>query len=470
MPIFYNDTQLAEFQASAVREYAIRRRSAAERVYHHSFTDAIRREVGSLDDFLWGLTVTWSRLHRIAVKDSEGTWHKASCFLPVADLLNTASGPRTPSSSRSNVASNNEHEHDSPSTPNADCRTNDASTHFECFTTRWVKAGHELLVPYGSGGGGSGGGGPTTNKRGKNAQTGMPNGKLLLDYGFALQHNMMDTVTIHLPPLRPVGEHRNVHDNTTVIISPAVYQLQTRIMQSELSHYDLSPTSSSASLPFPLHYPPIMMMRDNDIESLPHALTLYIRLWSLHEELRHEIGGAREIEKKIAQGQPLSPSHESSSFHFLQHHLHATLMAYNTTLQQDEEILKQLDAQQSSSSNSVTPTLTNDGSNMDPDTDANASAHGSSSIDRDIRRWALYLRMGEKRLLYLYVNILAVYQSKLKPHVKKEKEIKAKLQAQKLAKKTKVDGKDIGNTITSTGSVSGSVHGDERPSGTHDDL
>lgn len=44
-------------------------------------------------DFLWGLSVMWSRSFTVPVKDQEGTWHQAPCMVPVADMFNTGESP-----------------------------------------------------------------------------------------------------------------------------------------------------------------------------------------------------------------------------------------------------------------------------------------------------------------------------------------------------------------------------------------
>jgi hypothetical protein len=51
---------------------------------------------------------------------------------------------------------------------NVDCATNAASTHFECYTTRSVHDGEELLAPYGG------------------RRTRLRNSVLLTEYGFTM--------------------------------------------------------------------------------------------------------------------------------------------------------------------------------------------------------------------------------------------------------------------------------------------
>jgi hypothetical protein len=113
------------------------------------------------DDFLWGLSLLWSRNFGVAIRDPEGNWQKAPCFVPFADMLNTGY----------------------QSDLNSDCHTNDASTHFECAVTRDIASGVELLGPYSS-------------SRGEYS-----NGQLLMDYGFVLSINPNDVVMLQLPRL-----------------------------------------------------------------------------------------------------------------------------------------------------------------------------------------------------------------------------------------------------------------------------
>ena len=162
-PLFWSDAQLDQLQSSAVRAFTERRLSRARATY--ASLDPEARSTVPFEQFLWGLSALWSRTHGVAVRDAQGAWQKAAAFVPVADLLNMA------------TATGGAGEGADGGSANVDCKTNDASTHFECFTLRAVPAGQELLVSYGAATpgqpGGSGGG--------------IGNGQLLLDYGFALE-------------------------------------------------------------------------------------------------------------------------------------------------------------------------------------------------------------------------------------------------------------------------------------------
>mmetsp|Transcript_4054 Transcript_4054/g.5420 ORF Transcript_4054/g.5420 Transcript_4054/m.5420 type:complete len:321 (+) Transcript_4054:125-1087(+) len=77
----------------------------------------------TLNDFKTAIAIVQSRIFGVKIK-SQNTWHKTSCLVPFADLFNTATHT------------------------NSDCATNSESTHFECFTTKDVSAGEQLLLPY----------------------------------------------------------------------------------------------------------------------------------------------------------------------------------------------------------------------------------------------------------------------------------------------------------------------------------
>eukprot|EP00510_Aplanochytrium_minuta_P002836 CAMPEP_0184028354 /NCGR_PEP_ID=MMETSP0954-20121128/14778_1 /TAXON_ID=627963 /ORGANISM="Aplanochytrium sp, Strain PBS07" /LENGTH=358 /DNA_ID=CAMNT_0026313157 /DNA_START=70 /DNA_END=1147 /DNA_ORIENTATION=+ len=98
----------------------------------------------TLNDFKTAIAIVQSRIFGVKIK-SQNTWHKTSCLVPFADLFNTATHTNSDCTyaylfnQRSLQYSNN---------TNSDCATNSESTHFECFTTKDVSAGEQLLLPY----------------------------------------------------------------------------------------------------------------------------------------------------------------------------------------------------------------------------------------------------------------------------------------------------------------------------------
>lgn len=119
----------------------------------------------TLEDHIWGVSTVLSRSYTVRIKDRSGVWHSASCLVPFADFFNTGTVQHL----------------------NVDCATNNQSTYFECRTTRAVRAGDELLAPYG----------------GRNSM--LPNSQLLLHYGFtmhSLKHDVAsEQVSLRIPAL-----------------------------------------------------------------------------------------------------------------------------------------------------------------------------------------------------------------------------------------------------------------------------
>lgn len=164
-PLFWDDARLGRLQSSAVRAFTERRLERARAT--HASLEPEARDAVSFERFLWGLSALWSRTHGVAVRDAQGVWQKAAAFVPLADLLNMAAVGAGAGAGAEDAAEQ----------ANVDCKTNDASTHFECFTLSAVPAGRELLVSYGAAAPGPAGSG---------SGAGVGNGQLLLDYGFAL--------------------------------------------------------------------------------------------------------------------------------------------------------------------------------------------------------------------------------------------------------------------------------------------
>lgn len=155
---------LDALEASPLAPFARRqRRKMAE------MRDRVARELRGLDvpleQYAGAVALVRSRLHRVRVRDGEGEWHDTRSLVPVADLLNFGDGP------------------------SAECYTDAGSRHFECRTTRAVAAGEQLLVAYA----GAGGAAPA-------------NSLLAMDYGFALENNRADAVSVELPESADDGD------------------------------------------------------------------------------------------------------------------------------------------------------------------------------------------------------------------------------------------------------------------------
>ena len=376
-PLFFDDAQLALLQRSQLRSFVSRRLSRANATW--SGLSAAVREVVSYPDFLWGLSVLWSRVHGVRVKDSEGKWHKASAFVPVADLLNSASGPRSSSSSGSGTGGiSGEGE-----TPNCDCHTNDASTHFECYVTRLVRRGEELLVPYGAPSSSSSSGSTSASP------SGLGNGQLLLDYGFAIEHNRNDVLHFDLAPLRSVGSYPSEGQDaapTVTDITPAVFELQRSLMRTVLRR----DAGEARSYAFQLHYPP---STERELSSvLPVGLLQLLRIQALDSTFHRRFGAdPAGLAKHLEQDLPLSPSHEAAALHMLQAQLLTLLSSYDTSIHDDALLLAGLPSPE-------------DIADL-PEQDLEAPTPTRNDIQR--QRFCIFLRMGEKSIIYLYANMIA---------------------------------------------------------------
>ncbi|KJE94827.1 hypothetical protein CAOG_05400 [Capsaspora owczarzaki ATCC 30864] len=155
LTMLWTPEQLAHLDGSLLRDFSERRIQVLEASFkrHQQSTfgkfpsaESCDWTKFTLEDFLWGMAIGWSRTHAVRVRDGEGAWQTANCLVPVADLLNT----------------------DIASKVNAECYTNDESTHFECRTRHQLAQSEELLAQY-------------------NADSAsIDNHHLLMDYGFVL--------------------------------------------------------------------------------------------------------------------------------------------------------------------------------------------------------------------------------------------------------------------------------------------
>lgn len=344
-PIFFDDERTAQLQRSPVKDFAAKRLNRAQLTY--AKLPAEVRELISESDFFWGLSVLWSRSHSVQVRDTAGTWHKAACFVPIADLMNTA-----------DTSLEDE-------TNNADCRTNDDSTHFECFTTRQVKAGEEMLVPYGA------------------ADKGMGSGQLLLDYGFTPEQTQFDTVGVVMPPLRPIGRY----DDGRVVITSDVYDLQEKLLKNALKIENIT-----ASQAFFVPLPAVDLIASNRVTAIPAPLLAYARIWNIDAATLPRIGSREKIAASVGNEAALLPAHEVRVVESLRRAVVDVVESYGTTVAEDKLLLAD-----------VTRVI-----------EEGAEGHAlESEVEAAlVTRSILRLRMSEKRLLYLLLNILTHYQNK----------------------------------------------------------
>jgi hypothetical protein len=290
MPLFYSSAQQEMLQTSMVRSFTARRLQRAQQTYS-SLPAAVKSTV-AFEQFLWGLSTLWSRTHGVRLRDRKGKWQKAGAFVPFADLLNMpSSGSLVDGQWVAEVA-------------NADCQTNNVSTHFECHTTKDVRAGEELLVPYGSA--------AVMN------QGGYGNGQLLLDYGLTLERNPFDIVQIDLPPLRragdyesPSGQSSSLSDSTARLTKDLLKVVTNRDSNNEPQAFQLRVLPAEAD----------QLPATELLTSLPRGLTSYLRLHAVDDALLERMGGAHvaldALLGRLRQDVPFGPEHELASIALL---------------------------------------------------------------------------------------------------------------------------------------------------------
>ncbi len=403
-PLFFSNKSMALLQSSMVRTFAERRLDRAQRTY--AALPAAVREVVSFDGFRWGLSVLWSRTHGVRVKDGEGQWQKAAVFVPFADLINMPSGAIWESSAQKQKGDGAAAAAAAASDPllptflpqraNVDCDTNSASTHFQCYLVTDLHSGEELLVPYGSGHSAQGG-------------STLPNGKLLLDYNFAVEFNSFDIVQMEFPPLRRRGLKHQRPDGTPCAISKQTRTLQLDLLRV-LAAGDVNAEGRSdgrKTQAFQLHAPPASAdgsLPGGQIDlstALPLGLMTLQRVRALDDAFLAEFGGIGRRDMLLGRlrgsDAPLSPTHELAAVGMTAQRLVELLEAYGSSVEEDAEQLQQLKQR--------------DKENSQP------SDASPPSSDEQILRSALILRIGEKRILQAHLAMMNRYALQIQQHI-----------------------------------------------------
>jgi hypothetical protein len=319
--------------------------------------------------------------------------HKAACFVPVADLLNMPVSRSTISShsaipideagqAQADAAELRRREQ-AGEEANTECATNPASTHFECFATRAVSQGAELLVPYGKAEG---------QRPGEEPTGGLGNGQLLLDYGFSLDHNQFDVTQVTLPGLRPKGTYVAA-DSTSkpkLAISNEVWAIQEELLKLQTPPRPIT----GANHTFPLAYPTLAQMSSTDVDSLPPRLVQFARVWNLDANTMEKLG-AEKVRERAKAGKVISAVNERKAMTFLQAELLSTVKSYGTSAAEDRKLLAEM------------PRMD------DEDIDAETGAMRQQAMENTVKRAILNVRIGEKRILYIYTSLIAEYQKNL---------------------------------------------------------
>jgi histone-lysine N-methyltransferase SETD3 len=277
--LYMTDGSRNELTGSMFLEFADRRNRAVDKVYNRLSHDLLKLfpeffPAFSKDDFLWGLSVLWSRTHRVGVKDKEGQWHHVPCLVPIADMFNMA------------VDDNQ---------VNVECKTNDESTHFDCYTTQPVPNNTQLLVMY-----------ATDSSQRHNA-------RLFMDYGFVVEDNPYDSVMVATPKLSQFDDKDK--------------ELRMMVMS----------WVPSASLPF------LQMPKLNSSSVMTSELMTIVRILTMRKESLQEIvethSNNPSSNQDIKRVNQLPPPDELKALTMAVSHLQKSIDTYQTTVEEDEQIL-----------------------------------------------------------------------------------------------------------------------------------
>lgn len=288
-PLFWQQRHVSEAQRTTIVELRQKRLQAARRTYDSTKFGPKLRTALSFEDYVWGLSIVLSRLHRVRMKNlATNQWTDASAFVPLADLLNTGTQQQI----------------------NTECATNMNSTHFECRLTRNVTQYEQLLTPYGH--------------RLSNAQ-------LLSDYGFvwhyAQEQNVYDTVQLRMPGLTTRGDATDSPESLGV-------QLSLLTAFNMTSH----PTA------FVLHIIPEadrLAKNVSVLSAMGHELLQYARILALD---RHQVTQRSDVNKihkeltRVDGTAHISPANEKLAVQLLISQVDSTLRDYETTFDEDESL------------------------------------------------------------------------------------------------------------------------------------
>jgi hypothetical protein len=196
-----------------------------------------------------------------------------------------------------------------------------------------------------------------------------------------------------------------------------VFELQSSLLQT------LKRDALASNHTFQLTNPPGSKLPDGSVTSLeafPTGLVSFARIWTLDASVMRKMG-AQVIEQRVTQEVRISPAHELATAAFLQRELIAAIGAYGSTIGDDKALLAALPMADDATDATAL------------DSDALLAAH--------IQRSAWHLRMGEKRILYVYSSLFTQYQQHLKPQVDAERKANANQQPKrtKRQKRTSTD-------------------------------
>lgn len=288
-PLYWEDKDLKVMVGSNVLRMVHMRKSEVKKGYEQlsplifkHFPEVFKDESQfSLENFQHVLSLLWSRMMSISIRtnDEEIT---ANALVPFVDFFNTGY----------------------PEEWNVDCRSSAEEKLVECYTTKDVIAGTELLRPY--------------------RRTNFPNSMMLLDYGLALEYNYDDRVEVPFV----IGNLITTDYDTIVGV------MEEYIDRDIFSMFEQE-TKSAGIIP--------LAWKDEIYKY--RGIMSYFRILKLNEEEIDQIGDRDSpIIKKINKGEPVNKRNEKAVVGHIIKLLDDRLKLYPTTLAQDEDRLDKLHA------------------------------------------------------------------------------------------------------------------------------
>ncbi|KJE93621.1 hypothetical protein CAOG_04380 [Capsaspora owczarzaki ATCC 30864] len=183
---------------------------------------------------------------------------------------------------------------------NVECATNLDSTHFECATIRPVAEGQELLTPYGG------------------AEQ-LSNGQLIMDYGVTFRNNPSDLVALPIPKLR---ETAVAYDSKMRLLMAMSLDRFDRLQLPVLDHFESIPKELLA-------FARVYVSTPSDLSDLEHVLEL------------------------MKEHRAINPSNERRALELLLQLTNEMILKYITTIEEDETMLRELDAESVPNANAV---------------------------------------------------------------------------------------------------------------------
>ena len=277
LPLFYAPALADEYRGTFLEDVATDRRRTAYTVWAQ-MPDQLKARTTKAD-YMWALSILWSRSCAVAMKGGEGKWRHVAALAPLVDFMNTGN------SSELNVR----------------CTFGKSGRHFTCKAGRDVAKGEELLVSYG----------PRSNAA------------LVHDYGFALPtNNPHDFVVIDLPD----PKHNKTKGDNHRVGFRKVEVYEELLRQQKKTAHDLR---------FRLFRPP-------NFTSVEAVFGTEIIGWArLNVIKRYEQANltAYDMIERIAAGQAFSAPNTLAAVQLIHTHLQKAIERYPHTIAEDFALL-----------------------------------------------------------------------------------------------------------------------------------